>query len=216
MKKILGILIIFVVLFIISVIIINVLNKDDKIIVCIDAGHGGTDVGASLNDRYEKDDTLRVAKLVQENLKEDDIKVVMTRNEDKTVSLSDRCKIANKKKADLFVSIHRNSATSGSGIEIWVNSHKQEKDINLANLILERLDKERIQNNRGVKYGTAKGENTDYYVLNNTHMPSCLIELGFITDENDNKLLDQNIENYAKAIANGIKEGLNYEQAKDN
>ena len=216
MKKILGIFIIFIVLIIISVIIINVLNKDDEIIVCIDAGHGGTDVGALLNDRYEKDDTLRVAKLVQKDLKEEGIKVIMTRDQDKTVSLRDRCKIANKKKVDLFVSIHRNSAKSGNGIEIWVNSHKQEKDVRLANFILDRLDKEEIQNNRGVKYGTVKGEDTDYYVLNNTNMPSCLIELGFITDENDNKLLDQNIENYAKAIANGIKEGLNYEETKDN
>ena len=53
-----------------------------------------------------------------------------------------------------------------------------------------------------------KGENTDYYVLNNTKMPSCLLELGFISNNEDNKLFDENIESYAEAIAKGIIETI--------
>ena len=173
-------------------------------------GHGGNDVGASSENRYEKDDTLQIAKLVKKYLEKNQskrkIKVIMTREKDKAISLQDRCKFANKKKADLFVSIHRNSADTGNGIEIWANSQKRESDTKLAETILEKLEKTNIQSNRGVKYGTIKSEDSNYYVLNNTNMPSCLIELGFISNDKDNKLLDENIDEYAKAIAEGIIE----------
>lgn len=210
MKKVVKIVVILAILIVISVIIIKNCKKDETKIVCIDAGHGGTDVGAVLDERYEKDDTLKVAKLVKQYLEENDIEVIMTRDSDKTVSLNERCKIANKKNADLFVSIHRNSSESndGDGIEIWGNSQKNNEDINMANSILNKLQKTEIQSNRGIKYGTIKGENTDYYVLNNTNMPSCLIELGFITNDKDNELLDRNIDDYAKAIADGIIEEI--------
>ena len=73
-----------------------------------------------------------------------------------------------------------------------------------SNTILEKLQNTEIQKNRGVKYGTINGENSDYYVLKNTNMTSCLIELGFITDERDNQLLDSHKKEYAKAIADGV------------
>ncbi len=201
MKKRVIALVIIIISIILIIISTNLVKKDDKIVICLDAGHGGSDVGAVLENRHEKDDTLNIAKLVKQYLEEQNIRVIMTREKDVNVTLYERCKIANKKKADLFISIHRNSATTGNGIEIWVNSKKESKDIKLANSILNNLEKTKIQNNRGIKYGTIKGENTDYYVLTNTHMPSCLIELGFITDSKDNELLDNNVENYAKAIA---------------
>lgn len=198
----------FLAIFAIIVISVIIIKKDDELIVCIDAGHGGTDVGAINENRYEKDDNLKIAKLVEKYLEEQGINTVMTRNNDTNVSLKQRCKIANKKEADLFVSIHRNSAEQGNGIEIWTNSKKQKDDLNLANAILKKLQDTEIQSDRGVKSGTAKGENTDYYVLKNTKMPSCLIELGFITDEKDNELFDENIEDYVKAIASGIIEHI--------
>lgn len=203
MKKSVKILLIAALL-VVLVIVILIIKSNHKIVVCIDAGHGGDDVGAILDKRYEKDDTFEIAKLVKEYLKKQDVKVIMTRKKDKSVSLEERCKIANNKKADFFVSIHRNSAKTGNGIEIWCNSSKREEDTNLANTILEKLQNTEIQKNRGVKYGTINGENSDYYVLKNTNMPSCLIELGFITDEGDNQLLDSHKKEYAKAIANGI------------
>ncbi len=208
MKKILKILLIVVILIAIIILLLKIFKKEKETIVCIDAGHGGKDVGASLEERYEKNDTLKVAKLVKKYLEEKNIKVIMTREDDKTVELIDRCRIANKKKVNAFVSIHRNSAASGNGVEIWISSKKEHKDIELAESILNKLEDVSIQSNRGVKYGTIKGQNTDYYVLNNTKMPSCLIELGFITDEKDNELLDNNIESYSKAIAEGIIEKI--------
>ncbi len=212
MKKQVKILLITILLIIVCIVII-LLKSANKVVVCVDAGHGGDDVGAILDKRYEKDDTLEVAKLVKKYLKKKNIKVVMTRDKDKAVSLEERCNIANRKKADLFVSIHRNSAKTGNGIEVWCNSGKREEDTKLANTMIEKLQNTEIQKNRGVKYGTINGENSDYYVLKYTNMPSCLIELGFITNERDNELLDRYQSEYAKAIADGIveiMEGKNY------
>lgn len=203
MKKKIKILIVAIVIMIILVIIM-LLKDSNKITICIDAGHGGDDVGAILEKRYEKEDNLKVAKLVEKYLKKQNIKVIMTRSKDKTVSLEKRCKIANNKKAKAFVSIHRNSAKVGNGIEIWCNSGKREEDTILAKSIMAKLEKTRFQQNRGIKYGTMESEKKDYYVLKNTNMPSCLIELGFISNKHDNKLLDENQEAYAKAIADGI------------
>ena len=60
------------------------------------------------------------------------------------------------------MSIHRNSSEVGNGIEIWTSSNKKEKDVQLATSILNKLSKTEIQTNRGIKYGTIKGENTNY------------------------------------------------------
>lgn len=211
MKKQIKILLV-VILIIIVFSILWIVQDNNKITVCIDAGHGGKDVGAILEKRYEKDDTLKVAKLVEKQLKKKNVKVIMTRAKDKEVGLEERCKTANRKKADLFVSIHRNSAKTGNGVEIWCNSQKRENDTQLANNIITKLEKTKIQQNRGIKYGTIESEDGDYYVLKNTNMPSCLIELGFITNIKDNQLLDSNQEDYAKAIAEGIVETIEKNQ----
>lgn len=198
----------FLVIFAIIVISVIILNKDDELIVCIDAGHGGADPGAVNDGRYEKDDNLKVAKLVKKYLEEQGIKTITTRDNDTNISLRQRCKVANSKEADVFVSIHRNSAESGNGIEIWTSRSKNKDDLNLANSILDNLASTEIQENRGIKSGTIKGGFTDYYVLKNTKMTSCLVELGFISDDKDNELFDKNVEDYAKAIAQGIIEEI--------
>lgn len=203
MKKQIKTLIILLGIVILGLIIL-ISKENSKVRVCLDAGHGGEEVGAVLGKRYEKDDTLKVTKLVEKKLKKKNVKVIMTRTKDKDVSLEERCIIANQKKADIFVSIHRNSATVGNGIEIWCGSLKEERDTKLADNILTNLTTIKIQQNRGIKYGSIGGENSDYYVLKNTNMPSCLIELGFISNEKDNQLLDDNLEEYAEAIAEGI------------
>jgi len=203
MKKVIKWLVI--ILIIISiVIIINIARKNNKVIVCVDAGHGGIDTGGTMNGRYEKDDTLKLAKLIEEKLKQQDIKLIMTRNEVKDVGLQERCDIANKKKTKIFVSLHRDCLETGKGLDIWTNSQKDDKDVNLAKLILNNLAKKEIQHNGGIKHGTNKGSNTDYSVLNNTKMPSCLIELGYISNDKDNELFDKNLEEYANAISKGI------------
>ncbi len=187
----------------------EVSTDDYAFTVVIDAGHGGDDVGAvDFNGtRYEKDDVLEVALLVREELLEyGNINIVMTREDDTFVSLDDRCAIANNIDADLFVSIHRNSADIGNGIEIWVNSENNSDDKLIAQKILSKFSADTVSQIRGTKEGFRddSGNEHNYYVNSNTDMPSCLIELGFITDNNDNNYFDLYKVNYAKAIADGI------------
>ena len=179
----------------------------DKKTVCIDPGHGGNSSGATLGKRYEKDDTLRLSLLVRDILKERGYTVVMTRDDDSDVSLADRCKIANKARASLFVSIHRNSSSSlsATGVEMWVHSSNPTDDNLLAQNILDCFDTLDVMNNRGIYVGYRDGENMNYYINNHTKMPSVLAEIGFISSKEDNKKYDDNIEEYAKAIADGVE-----------
>ena len=175
----------------------------DTVQVVIDPGHGGSDVGAEHNGRYEKDDNLALALLVKNELDDMGVDVILTRDDDSYVSLEKRCRIANRKKALLFVSLHRNSAYGADGAEIWVNGSKPEADTKLAEDILACLDSAGISENRGVKFGYAQGDG-NYYVNSHTAMPSCLVELGFINSEADNELFDSNLEAYAQAIAEAV------------
>ncbi len=192
---------------VIAAIIIAVSVLYEPVQVVIDPGHGGADVGAEYNGRYEKDDNLALALLVEERLKQIGIESYLTRGSDKKVSLEKRCQIANRKKAQLFVSLHRNSADGAKGVEIWIGSENNEKDFALAENILNSLDEVGISQNRGVKSGYARGEG-DYYVNSHTEMTSCLVELGFINSEADNGLFDGNIVAYADAIAEAIAESI--------
>ena len=179
----------------------------DEKVVCIDPGHGGTSSGAVNGKRMEKDDNLRLSLLVQDILEERGYTVVMTRDDDSDVSLEDRCKIANKARASLFVSIHRNSSTSASavGMEMWVHSSNPTDDNLLAQNIIDNLEVAGISQNRGIHSGYREGAHLNYYVNRNTKMTSCLAEIGFISSDADNKDFDEKLDEYAEAIADGIE-----------
>lgn len=179
-----------------------------KIKIVIDPGHGGSDAGATdpTKTRYEKDDALRICQLVQQYLeKHENVTVIMTRTEDVFVSLDRRCEIANDADADLFVAIHRNLYDGkAQGVEIWVNNHRPVIDTALAQNILNGLKEVGISNDRGVNYGYIGNPNVNYQVNRETNMPSCLVELGFMQDADDNRLFDEHLDAYAKAIADAI------------
>ena len=166
-----------------------------QLIVCVDPGHGGDDGGAQNLEatRFEKNDTLAMGLKVREELEKMGVNVVMTRDDDSFVPLDEICNIANEANADLFVSIHRNSSEPEyKGVEIWVNNHEPQADTLLASNILSALDRVGITENRNVNYGFIGEPQSNYQVNRQTHMPSCLVELGFITNDEDNKALDDN------------------------
>ena len=90
-------------------------NPNDKFTVVLDAGHGGKDPGNTGNGYLEKNIALSIALQVGKELeKQKDIKVIYTRKKDVFVNLFRRAEIANKAKADLFISIHCDSHTSNA------------------------------------------------------------------------------------------------------
>lgn len=175
--------------------------------VCIDAGHGGNDVGTLSSDgnRYEKDDNLNISFLVEKYLKNMGVTVVMTREDDSFVELEDRCKIAENANADMFICLHRNSYDGDiSGVEAWVHNSKPTKDIILGNSLLSALDSVGVSDDRGLNYGYVGMSDENYYINTHTTMPSCLLEIGFLTSDTDNEYFDKYLDQYAKSIANGI------------
>lgn len=188
-------------------------RANDTYTVCVDAGHGGSDVGAvGLDGSYEKDDNLRLALKVADALKESGVTVIMTRSDDSDTQLDSRSKIANKAKADIFVSLHRNSTANPNttkGIEIWIHSSGSERSYAAADDILNNLEQVGISDNRGVRIGTQGDRDDDYAVIRDTDMTSMIIEMGFMTSQDDLDYFNENIDNYAKAISNGVVEWLN-------
>lgn len=165
-------------------------------VIVLDAGHGGSDSGAVNGSRYEKDDNLRMAKAVRHLLEKQGHTVLMTREGDTNPSHETRIATANKAKADLFLSIHRNAHTdkTAKGIEIYA---RYSPHLAAMATILEELAKEPNQANRGAKLGA-------YKVLYGATMPAGLIEIGFISNAEDNRLYDLHFDKYAEAIARGI------------
>ena len=173
-------------------------------IICVDPGHGGSDSGAVNGSRYEKDDTLRIALLVRDNLSAQGCTVYMTRTTDEYVSLQERARIANDNKADVFISLHRNAFTNSSakGIENWIYHGTDQTTEQFAKYVQDAVIGVKAQADRGVKKG-------NFYVTRETYMPACLLELGFISNDTDNQYFDQNIDEYAKAITKAICTYLN-------
>lgn len=211
--------------------------------IVIDPGHGGKDPGAiGRAGTKEKDIVLQIAKhlkaLMTERL---GATVLMTREKDVFISLEDRAELANKKNADLFVSIHVNSHPKRGvkGLEIYhfgeasdpralevaarengtpfqedgpawqfiladkLNDKKIEESQELAwtlrNAMTTRLKKHYAVKDHGVK-------TAPFYVLRMTTMPSILVELAFISNPREEKLLTST--KYQRRVAEGILEGI--------
>lgn len=176
----------------------------NAVTICVDPGHGGKDPGCTTDDRHESDDNLRLALAVQKKLEDQGVRVIMTRSDDTYLTLEERCTVANQAGADLFLSLHRNIADgSASGVEVWKSHIAGDESNALADNVLTALENVGIQQNRGVHIGSQSSETEDYYVLGHTKMPSLLIELGFLDNDEDNRLFDSNLERYAEAIARG-------------
>ena len=167
--------------------------------VFIDPGHGGTDPGASGNGLYEKEVVLSISKKVRNILISKGFEVELSRSKDQYVSLSDRAAQANALDADLFVSIHCNSATSSSanGTECYTyptaNTSTKSLSKNMASALASKLG----LTNRGHK-------EANFAVLRLSNMPAILIETAFINNANDASKLKTRENDFASAIANQI------------
>lgn len=178
--------------------------------VCLDAGHGGEDYGSVYNNRYEKNDNMKMVNAIKRELERKKIKTVLTRHDDEFVSLQERTRVANQSNAKLLVSIHRNSGEGAKGVEVWINSKNIWEDRVLAENILKNLNDTGISKDRGIKTDFQASDSDDYYINDKTEIPSCIVELGFINNAQDNAMFSEdNIDKYAEAIADAIQTTLN-------
>ena len=183
---------------------------DDSIVIVIDAGHGGNDPGAlgELDGKTirESDLTLSISNKVKKLVEEAGYKVYMTRSTDVYKTLVERPAYANKIDAAVFVSIHINSAESNEayGSEVYYAESNNENLYGttssvLAKNVLNRMLLNTGAANRGVR-------TAEHAVTKRSNMPSCLVEVGFISNTDElAKMVDNTYQNkVAKGIADGI------------
>ncbi|MDY6985612.1 MAG: N-acetylmuramoyl-L-alanine amidase [Candidatus Thermoplasmatota archaeon] len=181
MKKISAILALFIAISFLG----NATAGISGMIVCIDAGHGGSDSGAvGACGLLEKDVNLDVAMRLKDKLESSGARVVMTRGGDYYVSLEERCAIANNAGADIFISIHCNSYSSpdANGIETYWYTYGSSNSERLAYEIQYSLVSALGLRDRGVKQ-------SGFYVIKNTAMPAALAELAFISNPDECDML---------------------------
>ncbi len=189
-------------------------GDDEKYVIAIDAGHGGSDPGkVGINNKLEKDINLAIALKLEQLLKDENIEVVMTRTEDmglytesdankKRADMKKRVTMINESHADMCVSIHQNSYTSqnvvGAQVFYYAGSDNGKK---LADTIQKVLVEKIDNSNRRI----AKSNN-DYYMLLNVNCPSVIVECGFLSNwkEATNLADDYYQQQLAEAICQAI------------
>jgi len=179
--------------------------------IVIDAGHGGTDPGA-VNERLkikEANVTLNYAFILCSRLMACGHHVLMTRSQDAPVSLATRAMFSNLSNADLFISLHCNAAmvTEASGIEIWTSPGQTASD-NVAAAILAEIEK--MFPERKIRRDMSDGDpdkESKFYVLVHTVAPAVLLELGFLSNDEEATWMNDvaTVGGYINAISNGIK-----------
>lgn len=163
---------------------------EDTVIV-IDAGHGGADPGAvGVTGSLEKDVDLAIAQRVAELLEMSGAKVVETRQQDemiadtKTEDIHRRAQIALEAQADLFITIHANSIPQKSlhGAQVFYHPDSEE-GLQLAKDIQAEIS--RVMGNTERQALSKK----DIFLLNNLTIPAVLVEVGFLSNEEEESLL---------------------------
>ena len=179
-------------------------EQSRKYNIVVDAGHGGNDKGSldSTGNVYEKDVALQLAKKVASRLgRESDVNVIMTRTEDKYVSLEERAEIAKNANADALISIHLNAQKKfgdANGLETWYRGGATDGSKELASSVQQTTASYVEITSRGIL-------RNNFEILRETTMPAVLIECGFITNVSDMKKLKD--PDYQDMLAEGIMQG---------
>lgn len=193
--------------------------------VVLDAGHGGGDPGkVGVGDVVEKEINLQIAKKVEQLLKKEKVKVIMTREEDmmltgegstgtKAADMKERVKIINEETPQLAVSIHQNSyqdaVVHGAQVFYYTGSPEGESAAKIMQKALLAVDADNTRQ--------AKANNT-YYLLKRTEVPTIIVECGFLSNPEDalNLCDDKYQEKISEAICKGILEIIHKDSSKDN
>jgi N-acetylmuramoyl-L-alanine amidase len=203
------------------------LDRLSGAVVMIDPGHGGVDGGAYDGDKLlEKDINLEISLKLREFLEKEGVTVKMTRSSDISMDrysdlqssryrrdLDGRKRLINKSGAQLLISIHTNACPSDTGVRGMVVFYYPglEKGMELAEEVTACLDSMVYKDLLKYEEGLTRMMPYDLYVLRETHMPGILVEVGFMTNPEDKKLISDSRykERAAEAICKGIVNFLN-------
>ncbi|NES23960.1 MAG: N-acetylmuramoyl-L-alanine amidase, partial [Symploca sp. SIO3E6] len=173
---------------------------NSRIVVMLDPGHGGKDPGAiGIGGLREKDVVLPISLEVAALLEQQGVQALLTRSDDRFISLAGRVQIAERARSNLFVSIHANAISASrpdvNGLETYYHQLGRE--------FAQTVHKNVLQS---VEIGDRRVRQARFYVLRNTSMPSILVETGFVTGYLDAPKLRQpeHRSRMARAIAQGI------------
>jgi N-acetylmuramoyl-L-alanine amidase len=178
--------------------------ENNLVKICLDAGHGGKDSGATGNGLEEKNLTLDIIKRINDLLKNyQNVETILTRDSDVFVELSERANIANRANADAFLSVHINAATATSarGYEDHIYTHVGDKTKAYQNVMHKEIF------NTAYSGMEDRGkEQSDFAVVRETDMQAILTENLFITNSKDAAFLAQaaNREKIAEGHVNGF------------
>lgn len=187
-----------------------------KNVIVLDAGHGGSDSGAVGSGYYEKDFTLSIVLAAKALFDANsDYKVYYTRTTDVYPSLSERYKLANNVDADMFISVHINSAGStATGTETLYNPDRNKVSSSglscyqLATITHKYVLASTGLRNRGLKQRCTRLGN-GLAVLNNNNGAATLTEIGFISNPTEAKTMAANLSNYGSAVYNAVLNASN-------
>jgi len=172
--------------------------------VVLDPGHGGSNIGAYGSISYENDVVMSYALGIYQELSEVfEIDTILTRMTDEYVSLSRRSMIAVEESADLFISLHCNSSPydAANDLQIYYYKDEDEKFANYLFNMLSMVD--------GKQSRWSRTEFASFQVLtelSHTNIPAVLIEIGFISNVEDEKLMlsPAFMEDFCKTAAKAI------------
>lgn len=156
-------------------------NNPEKRIIVIDAGHGGEDKGSMRNGIQEKDIVLDIAKKIKALNKDKNIEIILTRDQDTYPALVERSNFINNKKPNMVISLHMNSMqnnTERKGSEIYYQDNDTSKK--LAESLAENF------NNCLTKH-------LNLHILRQSTSPAIMLELGFISNEDDRNYYNSEI-----------------------
>ena len=196
-------------------------TKKNPLRIFIDCGHGGTDTGAcGITGIYEKEITQSMGKKIAELLQSEGYQVMLSREDDSTIPLDNRTTAANTFKADLCLSLHADSCTRPEKSGISIRIPAQQLGIPLeAGYEQSTKSKNRYLASNNLAYCIVRTftkvlhisptVHTDpFQMLLGTHMPTVLIEMGFLSNKHDCELLQSNSYQglFVKALKDAIKE----------
>jgi N-acetylmuramoyl-L-alanine amidase len=175
-----------------------------KVVVIVDPGHGGKDSGAiGIGGTREKDIVLPIGRKLAQILEQNGVQVLLTRSSDYFVTLPGRVDMAERAGADVFVSIHANSAGLDRPDVNGLETYYYDTGLSLARIVHSSILRSVNVKDRGVRKAR-------FYVLRKSSMPSILVETGYMTGRQDiARLRSTWYQNQmAEAIANGILQFL--------